>query len=138
MGFHEGVKEVFFKVLHIAFEVLTPFILQGNKRDDGDETGKKLEYKSFPIYRIFIIEFKAEMAVVHFGRAFKNEIVFIDDCSEQKYRSKNERICKQIGNYIGLNRNIGRAKIRNLFLTLLQLHFLVVNVASSFSHVFIL
>ena len=44
------------------------------------------------------------------------EIVCIDDCSASPFVEKNKEICRKSGTYIQLNCNIGRAKIRNLFL----------------------
>ena len=42
------------------------------------------------------------------------EIIVIDDFSADEYREQNARVCKQ-HKYINLDRNIGRARIRNLF-----------------------
>ena len=43
------------------------------------------------------------------------EIILIDDCSAEEFKKINENVCrKEI--YIQLDKNIGRAKIRNLFL----------------------
>jgi glycosyltransferase involved in cell wall biosynthesis len=44
------------------------------------------------------------------------EIILIDDCSEKFFREYNEKTCDHV-KYIGLDKNIGRASIRNLFLT---------------------
>ncbi len=46
---------------------------------------------------------------------FPTEIILIDDCSDDKYKEINKTICSKY-RYIKLNKNIGRAKIRNLFL----------------------
>lgn len=43
------------------------------------------------------------------------EIILIDDCSEKMYQEYNEKTCNQV-KYIQLEKNIGRAAIRNLFL----------------------
>ncbi len=43
------------------------------------------------------------------------EIVVIDDGSSQAYTRMNEQACKEV-KYIALDKNIGRARIRNLFL----------------------
>lgn len=43
------------------------------------------------------------------------EIILIDDHSSEKYKKLNEQCCKR-HTYIELDKNIGRAKIRNLFL----------------------
>lgn len=45
----------------------------------------------------------------------KIEIVLIDDCSQLKYQELNESVCCQ-HIYVKLDQNVGRAKIRNLFL----------------------
>ncbi len=44
------------------------------------------------------------------------EIILIDDCSAAEHKEVNDFTCKQ-ETYIQLTENIGRAKIRNLFLT---------------------
>jgi len=44
------------------------------------------------------------------------EVVCIDDCSDEAFRAKNKDICNTYGKYIQLEENVGRAKIRNLFL----------------------
>jgi len=44
------------------------------------------------------------------------EIVCIDDCSSSPFVEKNQEICRKSGTYIQLNCNVGRARIRNLFL----------------------
>lgn len=46
---------------------------------------------------------------------FPVEIVCIDDCSQKQFKEKNQVICER-GVYLELDKNIGRAKIRNLFL----------------------
>lgn len=43
------------------------------------------------------------------------EIILIDDCSVEEFKKINEDVCKK-GICIQLDKNIGRAKIRNLFL----------------------
>ncbi len=43
------------------------------------------------------------------------DIVLIDDCSELHYKQVNQKV-RQLHKYIELEQNIGRAKIRNLFL----------------------
>jgi GT2 family glycosyltransferase len=45
----------------------------------------------------------------------KSEIILIDDCSDISYRKINSEI-QSISNYIQLENNIGRAKIRNAFI----------------------
>jgi glycosyltransferase involved in cell wall biosynthesis len=45
----------------------------------------------------------------------KVEIIVIDDCSQEEWKRKNEALSK-FCRYIALDENIGRSKIRNLFL----------------------
>jgi len=44
------------------------------------------------------------------------ELVFIDDCSKQHYKKINNALSSQQITWINLERNVGRSKIRNLFL----------------------
>lgn len=44
------------------------------------------------------------------------EIVVIDDCSTEKYKAINKECCSKVS-YIELKENVGRSKIRNLFLS---------------------
>ena len=44
------------------------------------------------------------------------EIVVIDDASELSYKEQNRKLGKYIDKYVELEENVGRAKIRNLFL----------------------
>lgn len=44
------------------------------------------------------------------------EVICIDDCSDEEFRVKNKDVCNTYGKYIQLEQNVGRAKIRNLFL----------------------
>ncbi len=55
---------------------------------------------------------------------FPFEIVIIDDASDEKYRKLNEAIVSKV-NYIQLEKNIGRAKIRNKFLDYTQYDYLL-------------
>jgi hypothetical protein len=54
-----------------------------------------------------------------------HEIICIDDGSLEIYRKKNKEICEKYGKYIELQANIGRAKIRNLFLQHIQYKYLL-------------
>ncbi|HEY4784969.1 MAG TPA: glycosyltransferase [Bacteroidales bacterium] len=53
------------------------------------------------------------------------EVICIDDASDIEFRVKNKDICNTYGKYIQLNENIGRAKIRNLFLDYAQYDYLL-------------
>jgi glycosyltransferase involved in cell wall biosynthesis len=52
------------------------------------------------------------------------EIVVIDDCSNEKYKNINRVVCQKHV-YIELEKNIGRAKIRNLFLQFAKYDYLL-------------
>jgi hypothetical protein len=52
------------------------------------------------------------------------EIILIDDCSNSEFKEKNQKSCSNY-TYIELNENIGRAKIRNLFLDYVQFDYLL-------------
>lgn len=53
------------------------------------------------------------------------EIVCIDDCSSSAFSERNKEICSKFGTYVQLDCNIGRAKIRNLFLEYTQHEYLL-------------
>jgi glycosyltransferase involved in cell wall biosynthesis len=53
------------------------------------------------------------------------EIICIDDCSADLFREKNREVCTNYGTYIQLAQNIGRAKIRNLFLNYVKYNYLL-------------
>ncbi|PLX21643.1 MAG: glycosyl transferase family 2 [Salinivirgaceae bacterium] len=53
------------------------------------------------------------------------EIVVIDDASETVYQQENEQNCQGKANYIQLESNIGRSRIRNLFLQYTSQPFLI-------------
>lgn len=44
------------------------------------------------------------------------EVICIDDCSDARFREINKETCNTYGKYIQLEENVGRARIRNLFL----------------------
>lgn len=52
------------------------------------------------------------------------EIIVIDDASDEKYRKQNEAVILKT-NFIQLDKNIGRAKIRNKFLEIAQFDYLL-------------
>ncbi|NPA36498.1 MAG: glycosyltransferase [Chlorobi bacterium] len=47
---------------------------------------------------------------------FTVEIVVIDDASESEYKEHNRTLARYIDNYVELKENVGRSRIRNLFL----------------------
>lgn len=52
------------------------------------------------------------------------EIILIDDCSSEDFKRKNQDICKK-HTYVKLKKNVGRAKIRNLFLNYVNFEYLL-------------
>src|ERR1035437_10178864 len=52
------------------------------------------------------------------------EIICIDDCSKEEYRKVNEQVITY-AKYVQLHQNIGRAKIRNLFLEYVHFKYLL-------------
>lgn len=53
------------------------------------------------------------------------ELVLIDDCSTDEFKDINRKTCNELGKYIELEENVGRAKIRNLFLKHSQQEYLL-------------
>lgn len=53
------------------------------------------------------------------------EVICIDDCSDEEFRHKNKDVCNTYGRYIQLDENVGRAKIRNLFLNYARFEYLL-------------
>ncbi len=53
------------------------------------------------------------------------EIICIDDCSNEEFRMHNKLEANKYGTYIQLEQNIGRARIRNLFLKHTQYEYLL-------------
>lgn len=68
-----------------------------------------------PIYNFDVNTLLEELEMQISASAFPIEIVCIDDCSEAKFKLLNQNACKKAV-YVELEKNIGRAKIRNLFL----------------------
>ncbi len=68
-----------------------------------------------PIFNFNVTPLVEELALQAEKLSIPYEIVLIDDCSADNYKKMNEESCnKHI--YIKLDKNIGRSKIRNLFL----------------------
>ena len=68
-----------------------------------------------PIYNFDVTELIKELSSQTKLLSIPSEIILIDDCSSEKYKNINFKICSK-ETYIQLEKNIGRAKIRNLFL----------------------
>lgn len=67
-----------------------------------------------PIYNFNISSLLEDLQNQISGLDKEIEIVVIDDCSTEKYKTLNKEKCSEI-NYIELEKNVGRSKIRNLF-----------------------
>lgn len=67
-----------------------------------------------PVFNFNITSLVNELSNQAKSLNIQYEIIIIDDCSEN-FKIKNKNICEKF-NYIELSENIGRAKIRNLFL----------------------
>ncbi len=68
-----------------------------------------------PIYNFNVSALVSELSKQAQLLNVPNEIILIDDCSSASYKEINKEICSQ-QHYIQLEKNIGRSKIRNLFL----------------------
>ncbi len=69
-----------------------------------------------PIYNFDVTSLVKELSRQAKSLLVPYEIIIIDDCSNEVYKNINDSICKQ-ENYIQLAKNVGRSRIRNLFLT---------------------
>ncbi len=70
-----------------------------------------------PVYNFNVVKLVTELYNQATQLQINFEIICIDDCSELNFKHQNKPITglRQV-NYIELNENIGRSKIRNLFL----------------------
>lgn len=68
-----------------------------------------------PIYNFNVTELVKTLSYQSKRLNCPSEIILIDDCSDIAYKKINESICSN-ENYIQLDKNIGRAAIRNRFL----------------------
>ena len=68
-----------------------------------------------PIYNFDVSQLIEELSLQFNKMDVPCEIILIDDHSSEKCKKLNESVCKK-HTYIELDKNIGRAKIRNLFL----------------------
>ncbi len=68
-----------------------------------------------PVYNFNVTSLLNELSKQGDASGFPYEIILIDDFSSEDFRKLNEKACKK-HSYILLERNIGRARIRNMFL----------------------
>lgn len=77
-----------------------------------------------PIYNFDVRALVNELAAQIKTLKVLAEIVLIDDCSDEEFKAVNEDVCRQHA-YHQLDANVGRAKIRNLFLDYAQYDYLL-------------
>ncbi|MCD6179564.1 MAG: glycosyltransferase family 2 protein [Bacteroidales bacterium] len=68
-----------------------------------------------PIYNFNVSPLLDELSMQMEKAEASVELILIDDCSSSEYKELNKSVCNK-HRYIELEENIGRAKIRNLFL----------------------
>lgn len=68
-----------------------------------------------PVYNFDVNALIGKLAEQLKSAEFEGEIVIIDDCSTSEYKNTNKAICSQ-HTFVELEENVGRSKIRNLFL----------------------
>ncbi len=68
-----------------------------------------------PIYNFNVSPLLDELSMQMEKAEASVELILIDDCSSSEYKERNKSVCNK-HRYIELEENIGRAKIRNLFL----------------------
>ena len=95
-----------------------------NRKTKKDATSiphtKKIQFQTMisiciPIYNFNVTRLVVALEKEIANKKLKTNIVLIDDCSNSEFKDKNFNICSR-HQYIQLEQNIGRAKIRNLFL----------------------
>ncbi|MDA3905329.1 MAG: glycosyltransferase [Bacteroidales bacterium] len=72
-----------------------------------------------PIYNFNISQLIYELSQQLSSTEVPMELILIDDCSSEEFKQLNESSCKN-HTYIELDKNIGRARIRNLFVEYAQ------------------
>lgn len=72
-----------------------------------------------PIYNFKVSPLLDELSMQMEESVTSVELILIDDCSSFTYKEVNKSVCTE-HRYIELDKNIGRAKIRNLFLEYAQ------------------
>lgn len=77
-----------------------------------------------PIYNFDVSKLLVELSRQCNQIDVPSEIILIDDCSSREYKKINEASCVN-HTYIKLDKNIGRAKIRNLFLDYANFEYLL-------------
>ncbi len=78
-----------------------------------------------PIYNFNVIDLIEKLHAQLLKIDKPCEIICIDDCSDKQFEEKNNETCNKFSRYIVLQKNIGRAKIRNLFLNYAKYDYLL-------------
>jgi len=77
-----------------------------------------------PVFNFKIDELVRKLNIQAHRLEVPSEIILIDDGSEKFYQEYNKKSCKQV-KYIQLEKNIGRASIRNMFLKYASFDYLI-------------
>lgn len=77
-----------------------------------------------PVFNFKVDELVRKLDIQAYRLEVPSEIILIDDGSEKSYQEYNKKSCKQ-AKYIQLEKNIGRASIRNLFLKYASFDYLI-------------
>lgn len=72
-----------------------------------------------PVYNFKVVDLVQKLSVQSKSLDVPSEIILIDDCSDDIFKKENAKTCER-EIYIRLEKNIGRAAIRNLFLNYSQ------------------
>lgn len=79
-----------------------------------------------PVYNYDVTELVSNLLAQLKKNAVSSEIILIDDASETEFQESNKQLSKSDNvNYFQLDRNIGRAKIRNLFLSYINYDYML-------------
>ncbi len=77
-----------------------------------------------PIYNFDVTQLVDELARQVENSAVECELILIDDCSQPGFKERNEAACRP-HHYVELKQNIGRSRIRNLFLEYARFDYLL-------------
>lgn len=73
-----------------------------------------------PIYNFDVYELICDLQEELMNHQLDVEIILIDDASEERFKLINSRLQKKVNHFMFLEKNIGRSRIRNLFLQYAQ------------------
>jgi len=78
-----------------------------------------------PVYNFDVNELVNDLKSQVVANDLDAEIILIDDASKTEFINKNKDLEKTVGRFVFLDKNIGRSKIRNLFLNYSQSEYLL-------------